>query len=147
MRNKLRRALWHNYRSPSFYMITLSKRKSAEVPLFSNLIKKENEEIDVAFSWSGWAIYNAISKFSKEFPFIKLGRYVIMPDHVHIIMQVTETTPEPFGFYVNRLKTISTQCFKSKSKPISPSEESIFEEGFNDRIYCAKTSLTFGAIM
>lgn len=132
--SKLRRALWHDYHLPSFYLITLMKKESPDVPSFSSLIKKDNEGVDVKFSWSGWAIYNAIQKFSEEYPFIKLGRYVIMPDHVHLIMQVTEKTQESLGFYINRLKTYSTQCFRSKSQVKSPSEESVFEHGFNDRI-------------
>lgn len=132
--NKLRRAHWHDYHLPSFYLITLMKKESPGVPPFSSLIKKENGEIDVKFSWSGWAIYNAMQKFSEEYPFIKLGRFVIMPDHVHSIMQVTEKTQESLGFYINRLKTYSTQCFRSKSQVRSPSEESVFERGFNDRI-------------
>lgn len=132
--NKLRRALWHDYHLPCFYLITMMKKDSSEVPLFSSLIKREDGEINVKFSWSGWAVYNALNQFSKEYPFVKLGRYVIMPDHVHIIMQVKESTPEPLGFYVNKFKSIATQSFRSKSQVRIPSEESVFEDGFNDRI-------------
>ena len=132
--NKLRRAHWHDYHLPHFYLITLMKRESEEVPLFSILVKKGNGEIDVKFSWSGWAVYNALAKFLEEYPFIKLGRYVIMPDHVHMVMQVTEKTEEHLGYYINKLKAISTKCFRSKSQVNAPTEESVFENGFNDRI-------------
>ena len=132
--NKLRRALWHDYRMPCIYLITMTKRESAEVPLFSSLVSKENGEIDVKFSWSGWAVYNALNRFAKEYGFIKLGRYVIMPDHVHAIIQVLEETEKPLGHYVNKLKAIATMCFRSKSQVKTPSGESVFGPGFNDRI-------------
>lgn len=139
--NKLRRASWHNYRSPSFYLITISKRESPEVPLLSNVITKENGVIATDFSWSGWTIYNAIQKFKDEFSFVRMGNYVIMPDHIHMIIQITEETPEPLGFYINKFKGIATQSFRSKSQVRMPSGESVFEDGFNDRILMHKNQL------
>lgn len=138
--NKLRRALWHDYHSRCFYLLTFSKLIDPAVPLFSSLTNKGNS-IGVDFSWSGRAIYNAISLFSAQFPFIKIRRYVIMPDHLHLILNVTERTEMHLGQYVKIFKILCTQRFHSKAKVHAETDKSIFEPGFNDRILTKESQL------
>ncbi len=140
--NKLRCASWHDYLSPSFYMVTLTKRESDVLPLFSEIIVN-GDTVAVNFSWSGWAIHNAFQEFASEYHYVKVGRYVIMPDHVHFIVQVTVKTAEPLGFYVNKFKAIVSQSLKVKSRlyASSLSDEPVFENGFNDRILMRREHL------
>lgn len=153
--NMLRRAIWHDYHLPCVYLITLMKKDSPEVPFFSSIIKKEipaaasaailpggssavedfrNVQVSTDFSWSGWAVYNGIRNFSRLYHDIKIIRYVIMPDHVHIIIYVSIKTDMSLGTYVRHLKTLCTQAFISKAFIRNKSVESVFEPGFNDRI-------------
>lgn len=135
--NKLRRADFHDYFAPCFYLITFVKNPSPEVPLFSTLVNN-GLVISTDFSWSGWAIYNGINSFAKDFPFIRVWRYVIMPDHVHIILYVTIRTELHLGKYVGYLKTACTQALHKKAMIRNHTNEPIFEAGFNDRILFAK---------
>lgn len=137
--NKLRRADWHDYCSPCFYLITLRKSDSPGIPLFSYLMKISDETIGVEFSPSGWSIYNALQQFAFEFPYIKLGRYVIMPDHLHMIMQVKQWTKIPLGSHIRRLKALCTICYQSKDPSFG--DRSMFEVGFNDRILTKSNQL------
>lgn len=116
------------------------KNNHPEVPVFSTLINKGNS-IGVDFSWSGWAIYNAIKLFERQYPFIKIWRYVIMPDHLHLIAYATCRLDKHLGQYVRLFKTICTEQFHSKSKVRSETTASIFDSGFNDRILYQKGQL------
>ncbi len=133
----LRRANWHDYHASCFYLVTLMKNPSPEVPFFSCIMKTGNK-IFPKYSWTGWAIYNGINAFSRDYPFIKGWKYVITPDHVHIILYVTERTELHFGKYVGFLKTLCSQCFHRKALIRNHTRVSIFEDGFNDRILFSK---------
>lgn len=117
--NKLRRADFHDYFAPCFYLITFVKNPSSEVPFFSTLVNN-GLFISTDFTWSGWAIYNGINSFAKDFPFIRVRRYVIMPDHVHIILYVTIRTVLHLGKYVGYLKTACTQALHKRGACSSP---------------------------
>lgn len=60
--------------------------------------------------------------------------YIIMPDHIHIILYSRQRTELHFGKYVAMLKAMCSQGVRSKSKLHGFTEEPIFQEGFNDRI-------------
>lgn len=135
--NKRRRADFHDYFAPCFYLITFTKNPSPEVPLFSTLVNNSGV-ISTDFSWSGWAVYNGINSFTKDYPFIKMWRYVIMPDHVHVILYVTIRTELHLGKYVGYLKTACTQAFHKKAMIRNHTDEPLFEYGFNDRILFSK---------
>ncbi len=132
--NRLRRADWHDYRAKCFYLITLMKNLSPEVPNLSNL-KNLNGNIITDFTWTGWCAYNAITKFKSDFPFIKIWRYIIMPDHVHLILYVMERTEEHLGQYVRSLKALCSHNFQVTTRL---TDVSLFEDGFNDRILFSK---------
>lgn len=138
-RNSLRRALWHDYCSRCIYLITLTKNSA--VPVFSQVIKK-GDSIVTDFTWTGWAVYNAIQKFKKQFPAIITNVFVIMPDHVHAIVYVSERLDEHLGQYIRLLKKFCTQSYHSKAMIRMPSEEPVFEQGFNDRILTRENQLS-----
>ncbi|MDO4336140.1 MAG: hypothetical protein Q4C37_10005 [Bacteroidales bacterium] len=131
--NKLRRADWHDYHSKCFYLITLMKNPSALIPVFSNIIAKDNA-ITTDFTWSGWGIYNGIQEFKRYIREVTIWTFVIMPDHVHLIMSADERLDKHFGRYVSYLKTLCTQKVQSKSRLQYYTEEAAFCPGFNDRI-------------
>ena len=100
---------------------------------FSTL-KNTDNRISTDFSWSGWAIYNSIGEFKRTVPEITVWPFVIMPDHVHIILFANRRLEKHLGRYVSDLKTRCTQMFQRKSLVYGYTQESIFLPGFNDRI-------------
>ena len=138
--SKLRRAEWHDYHSRGFYLVTLMRNSSLKAPLFSSIIEK-NGKATVDFTWAGWGIYNGINKFIKNSDFIVVWKYVIMPDHVHVILEVKERIKQPLGYYVGLLKQQCELCFRSKSMVYGLIEEPAFSEGFNDRILLHRKQL------
>lgn len=131
-----KRAYWHDYRSPGRYMITLSK--SANISPLSNIEGDWNLPVGTRGSsytrWSslGRSIADTIYGIRNIHPALRAEQYVVMPDHVHILLWVQSQLPEPLGFYIARFKNaINTAAGVNH----------IFENGFNDQIVSNKRNL------
>lgn len=86
-----RRGQWHNYSAPGLYMITLVviDRK----PLLGTLIEN-NGQACIEHSQLGKAIINEeINKISHFYPMVDVWRLCIMPDHIHLILNVKTAMP------------------------------------------------------
>lgn len=90
------RAYNHDYRDRSFYHITMTK--AAGIPAFGHL---SGSNIDR--SPLGQIIAAHIWLISDLNPSLKLLQYVIMPDHVHFLVQVTGRMDKPLGSYIGML--------------------------------------------
>ncbi len=77
--------------------------------------------------WSsiGGIIADTIYHISSLHTSITAEQYVVMPDHVHILLYVRARLPEPLGFYIARFKGV----VNSRS-----GLSHVFEDGFNDQI-------------
>lgn len=65
-------------------------------------------------------------------PSLKAEQYVVMPDHVHILLYVSATLPEHLGFYIARFKIAINNA---------TGIDHLFEDGFNDQIVSYKRNL------
>ncbi len=137
--NGQRRAPWHDYYGRSIYMITLNAAPG--IPRFSAL-----KGIPGNHDWPpctiltplGEIIAKSLSSLKETFPFTKIMRRVIMPEHVHFVIYVTEKTEYHLGDIIShfkggctrayaRLESIRTDNFDTKL-------QSIFEIGYHDRL-------------
>lgn len=113
-------------------MITLTKAPEAEA--FSRLEGNpfdRNDPPRTNLYRCGITIRNQIEDLNFESAF-KIGNYVIMPDHVHILWIVKEWLPKQLGYYIGLFKS---RCSKIWHEEYCPdSEISIFNPKFNDRI-------------
>lgn len=134
--SELKRAFWHDYRSSGRYMITLSKRPS--FPSFSTIAGDWKLPVGAPGSsytrWSpaGKVIADTIFNIGKIHPALRAEQYVVMPDHVHILLWVQSPLPEKLGFYIARFKNAINTAV---------GENHIFEDGFNDQILSNKRNL------
>lgn len=116
------RAFFHDYRSRSYYHITLSK--SEAIPAFSLIHGSATRPI-VNLSPLGEIIEGSIHRFPEFNPHIRIDQYVIMPDHIHLLLFVMERIEKALGSYIGRFKTdIRREC----------GIDSIFQRDFHDRI-------------
>ena len=132
--NNLRRAPWHDYFSPCYYLITFSKNHDSRVPRFSDIVCRANGIVTTEFTPTGWDIFNSIKLFQHDYSDIKFGRFVIMPDHVHLIFRVLNRTDKSLSNYMASLKGYCTRAFRKSIPEAEDLQFSIFEPGFNDRI-------------
>lgn len=131
------RAQWHDYTSRCLYMVTFNK--APDTPALSNIkgkINKYGSEATVEITQYGLIVSEALQKISSIFPHIKIGKFVIMPDHLHIIIFVTENKGIPLGEIIRRLKKECTLMLNERfpELQIALRKGSMFANGFNDRI-------------
>jgi len=161
-----RRGQWHNYREPGLYMITLvvNDRK----PLLGTLIE-ENMQACVKHSQLGKAIINEeINKISLFYPMVEVWKICVMPDHIHMILNVKTAMPpgKHLGNVVYGFKTGCTRALwriiaegnSSSTQPIntiqmlqtggrvaegfpSAMKPLLFENGYNDKILKGRDQL------
>ena len=124
----------HDYRRPCTYHITL--KKDPIVPDFS-VITGSPEFWYVYHPPIGKAIQKSIVAIEKENPKLKVYRYAIMPDHVHILLRVLEYLERPLGIYISKIKIKALQ----NARCYGLSFDSLFEKDFYDRILRLDQSL------
>lgn len=133
---KTKRAYWHDYRSPGRYMITLSK--SHDIPPFSQIAGDCRLPVGTRGSsytrWlpTGRIIADTLYHIGDIHPALRAEQYIVMPDHVHVLLWVKSTLPDPLGLYIARFKNIINNA---------SSTNHIFEDGFNDQIVTNKRDL------
>lgn len=137
------RAFFLDYRNPGIFMITMNKLPY--VPSFSKLyedirLPDPMERIKLNYSPVGFEIYNMLNAIKILSPKLELFQYVIMPDHVHFILNIKERLDQPLGNYMALMKR--NIYISSRDKGLIPNNfNSIFEEGFNDQFLRADRSL------
>lgn len=139
-----RRAAFHDYREPRVYMFTLNKNPA--VPLFSTVagdpkIMRGVGSPYITLSSLGDVLAREIDKIeSLRRDKIEIYRYVIMPDHVHILLRVKERLDHPITSYLAITESRTTSRCRQLSL-ILP-DQSVFDgRGINDRILSGRNQL------
>ena len=139
-----RRAFKHNYFAPFIYHIILKKQINCErfgdvagnarIPYGSEGCAQIKE------TPLGSIIAKDIIHLPYEFPILKLHQFKVMPDHVHILLQVKDWSPVHLDYYIYALRdNIAKKYSKLKGKKIS--NEEIFQPGYCDKPLLLKISL------
>ena len=146
--NGRRRAPWHDYRSRCIYMITLNAARG--LPRFSALkgIPGNREwPPTVAKTDLGNIIAKSLSELKLSFPFIKILRSVIMPEHVHFVIFITSGSEFHLGEIISHFKATCTRRYSEYKGGLTPPAKgegemlSVFEEGYHDRILLKSNQL------
>ena len=144
--NGRRRAPWHDYRSRSIYMITINAAKG--IPPFSHLkgIPGDHDWPPVAENTElGKLIASNLSHLKATFPFVKILRRVIMPEHIHFVIFVEKATDIHLGDIITHFKSNCTRQYNSFLHSLysagNPSDISLFEDGYHDRILLKENQL------
>lgn len=129
------RAPFFNYRKPGIFLITMNK--TAEYPDFSKLKLNESEtakekRIGVKYKDLGFAIFNELEKFNEQNDNLSINQYIIMPDHIHLLIEINKELDQPLGNYIAILKRRIYLEAEQRGLTI-PGSKSLFEKGFNDQ--------------
>lgn len=130
-----RRCFSHDYCSPGFYMITATTVPGAP-PLSSmpDILPgelKKGEMIIPIHSELGNRIREEIQDIPAHHPEMKINRFVVMPDHIHVIIQVKERLKRMLG---KELAGFFGACSKHwQSLSGSPTLRRLFNT-FHDRV-------------
>ncbi len=135
-RNYKQRSKNHDYKSKCIYMITILKRK--DLPVFSSVMLSAGGKPECKFHPIGFIIYNCIRKFNNKYKEARIQRFIIMPDHVHFIIDVKEHLKYQAG--LGNLIAIFKHLIRSEymerfpESPFIVEHFTLFDSGFNDMI-------------
>lgn len=124
-------------------MITMNK--SPFVPDFSSLRVKPGcagmkEAVGVAYSPLGLLIFRLLKNLRTINSSILIRQYKIMPDHLHILLEIKEKLAEPLGHYIAIFKRRVTLAAQ-QARVLPPEITGVFETGFNDQFLRSNRSL------
>lgn len=133
-----RRAHHHDYTRPARYLITFLKADAT--PILSRIEGHppycSYESAVTILSPVGCVIPDAVARWNEKFPQIYLHAIAIMPDHIHVCVDVTSHLPNGLSRAIGSLKgSISSAYHQSIPEEVRPAEmQTLFAKGFNDRI-------------
>lgn len=132
-----RRAAFHNYKVPGYYLITILKASSA--PPFSSLAgdpKSRTEPPSVALHDGGRIIAGQIAALCRTDARFEIPAYVIMPDHVHLLWRVKEWLPRDLGHFIAAFKGGCARNWHEMRGITNPDYKNpdFFAEKYNDLI-------------
>lgn len=95
----------HNYGDPGPYWVTI--RLHQPRPLFGQV-----DEAGMHLSIIGTMVDNSWRSMPDRFPSIVLDTWIVMPDHIHVLLTLFEGTKSPEGLHLGRVigafKSITT---------------------------------------
>ena len=110
------RAPWWNYGANASYFITICTQN--KLNFFGNV-----SDGFLALSDIGNIAYNCWNEIPKHFPFVELGEFVIMPNHVHGIVIINKTVDG--AALVGGAAQVETQNIASLRTPQTPQTQRI----------------------
>lgn len=115
---RTKRSHWHDYHEKCIYLITVTVKDRK--PLLG-VVKGDVNKAWISLSQEGKAVWSGIESLPKRYPQVRVLQHQIMPDHVHLVLYVTERLPEglPLGNIIASWKAAcSKTCAALNSQPI-----------------------------
>lgn len=131
-----RRSMHHDYYGPFIYHIILKKQKNFES--FGEVRGDARIEYGnpgcayIQESELGKIIAKAILHLPYDYPAVKIYQFCVMPDHVHILLQVLYKTQRHLDDYIEALEERIREKY-SKLLGRTIDKKVIFEEGYCDK--------------
>lgn len=139
-----RRAFGHNYYAPFIYHVILKKAPHCEayghITGDARIAPGEYGSAKTKETQLGSIIAKALLHLQYEFNTLKLLQFCVMPDHVHILLQVLNKTDKHLDFYINYLKNDIAVRYSIKSGN-TITDEDIFLPGYCDKLLYDNRSL------
>lgn len=131
-----RRSFHHDYHNPFIYHIILKKQKGCEA--FGSI----TGDARIPYGNPGCAavketplgkiIAKTVLRLPHDYPILKLHQFCVMPDHLHLLLQVLFRSDKHLDFYIDHLKERIAKRYSTQlDKPISADD--IFEKGYCDK--------------
>lgn len=139
-----KRAFAHNYRAPFIYHIILKKKedfiKFGSVRGDARIAPGLPGSAFVEESDIGKTIAKSIIGIQRQFSILQIYQFIVMPDHVHILLRVKDWSERHLDFYIETLVSNITEIYsRTIGKQLSATD--IFQPGYCDKPLLLKRSL------
>lgn len=105
---QIQRSYTHDYKSPCIYMLTVTVE--GREPLLGKLVG-DVSTAHIELSLLGEAVRYELYALCQRYPQLRLLQYQVMPDHVHVIIQVTTRLQKPLGNLLSSWKIACGQRY------------------------------------
>lgn len=109
MNEQHQRARWHDYQEPGIYMLTIVAERRGTP--FGHLEQMPDGSVAVCLSSLGQAVEAQIRELPSHEAGLTVMRYVVMPDHVHIVVHITQPMTRHLGTLVKGFKYGTTLAY------------------------------------
>jgi putative transposase len=103
-----------SYSDPGMYFLTLCS--SGKVCLFGEVV-----DYQMHCNTFGRIVEHALHWLPRQYPYLTLTEFVIMPNHIHVIIGIEESKngcqPKAIGSLVGAFKTVSTKLLTANCWP------------------------------
>lgn len=125
-----RRAEWHDYRAPGQYMLTIVVNDRR--PMLGTLVGEPYPHVEL--SPLGKRIFKEeLPKITRFYPNVEVWKSMLMPDHIHFILNVKDYFPE--GKHLGTtVKGFKNGCNRVLRELYGASALPLFEKGYTDKI-------------
>lgn len=122
----------HDYSRRHAYMVTMVKRDGMpDFGVMTNPDPKNPKFARCSYLPLGRKIKKAVSAMRTQCPAVGIAQWVVMPDHVHILVSVRRDGVISLGEWVSRFKNlVNHNCHEAGVD----NSGSVFAEQYNDRI-------------
>ena len=131
-----RRSFHHDYHNPFIYHIILKKRKDCEnfgsVTGDARIPYGNPGCASIKESLLGSIIAKMVLRLPYDYPILKLHQFCVMPDHLHLLLQVKFRSDRHLDFYIDHLKERIAKRFSTETGE-SIGVDDIFEKGYCDK--------------
>ena len=110
MNDQHQRALWHDYREPGIYMITLVAERRGTPFGHLELTEGDGRTI-VRLTTLGQAVERQLHELPQHAEGLAVLRAVVMPDHIHVVVQVQKPLKRHLGVLVKGFKYGTTVAY------------------------------------
>mgnify|MGYP000029549622 FL=1 len=130
----------YDYSTPGFYFITICSHQK-QCLLGSISSTSSNDTVFMHLSLLGQIVDSEIRAVEHHYPNVKVNKYVVMPNHVHLILQIQQSVPYcgtdksvPYSIpnIVGKLKAASTRVAR-KSNLLS-STAPLWQKSYHDHV-------------
>ena len=123
------RLLEYDYSKPNAYFITICTNNRKNY-LWENTTSIINKPEDVPLSAYGSIVRKCICDIPKHYPMLSIDHFVIMPNHIHLLLQInTDVDGRPMA-----APTISTVINQTKGIVSKKAGFSVWQKGFYDHV-------------
>lgn len=123
----------HDYRLRAIYHLTITKH--AQCPTFA-ILSGTPDSVKTERTAVGTIVERSLRNLKAHSPNLKLLQYVIMPGHIHFLLQVLNPLEMPLGKYIGIMKAeVNRNAAAAGYNP------PVFDSDFHDRIIRREHSL------
>ena len=116
----------HDYSSAGYYFITICVKDGHEMLSSIDVGARIARPSDI-----GMAVESSIQKISEKYESVRLDKYVIMPNHIHMILALSPTNGDGRAMRAPTISTIINQFKGYVTKQIG---FSVWQKLFHDHI-------------